>query len=267
MEATTTTADHPETQQVLNDRLEKVLQDFNEFREKMSQSSLSGAMKLEDLIDLYINSGGENSYSMSQTTQDHFTAILEDFNNFENMLQPNQVVSADIQSRNEFSIETQIQDSEIMIKEMAEDISHNTNESFPAASQTLHTNFNLGLDSGSGSSSRVTYIRYGDLNSYEAASGIIGSVFGSGSETVFDSVMRFFRPWGANENAKKRTIRRKRVKRKYRGVIETEEETSLRLERTKIKNREAAAKANANRQVDSFRGKNLIIQQPSVESN
>ncbi|KAK4439488.1 hypothetical protein Salat_0283700 [Sesamum alatum] len=227
MEAITTTAENPEVQQVINDRLEKVLQDFNEFREKMSQSSSSGAMKLEDLVDLYINNGGENSYSTSQTTQDHLAMILEDFNKFENMLPPNQVVSPDIQSRNGFSIQTQIQESEIMIKEMAEGISHNTDESFPASPQTLNTNSNLGLDSGS--SSRVTYIRYGDLNSYEAASSIIGSVFGSGSgsETVIGSVMGLFRTWGVKQNAKKRTIRRKRVEMKYRGVTETEEETAL----------------------------------------
>ncbi|KAI3456603.1 hypothetical protein Pfo_013266 [Paulownia fortunei] len=256
MEPISTSSDNSEVEQVIDDGLEKVVQDFNEFRERMSQSSSSGTMKLEDLVDLYINNSGENSYGTSQTTQGHFTTLLEDFNKFESMLPAHQVESAHMQSRNGFNIDREMQDSEMMIKELVKDTSQNDTGSFPASFQTVNVNSHVGAGS---SSNRVTYIRYGDLNYHGAAGGIIDSVFGDGSETDFSSVMRFFRTpdeggmnfWpqvGLNDNANRKTTRRKRVKRKYRGVIETEEETASRMEKTKIKNREAAAKAHANRQ-------------------
>lgn len=254
MEPININANNSELQEVTDDKLEKVVKDFNEFRERMAQSSSSGDMELEDVIDLYINSGGENSYSTPQTTWGQVTALLEDFNKFESTLLPHQVQSAHVQSTHGFNIDREIQETEMMIQEMTEDTSQNETESFPDSSQT-----NINSHVGVGSSSKVTHIRYGDLNCHETAGGIIGSVFGGSSETVFGSVMRFFRTPGAGgmnywphvgmkENAD-RTTRRRRVKRKYRGVIETEEETADRMERTKIKNREAAAKAHANKQV------------------
>ncbi|PIM98490.1 hypothetical protein CDL12_29030 [Handroanthus impetiginosus] len=191
-------------------------------------------MKFEDLVDLYINNGGQNA---SQTTGDQYIDLLEDFNEFESTLPPDELEGTHRQSRNGFNIDKEIQESEIMIKEMVEDTSQNVDGSFPAYSKTMNIN------------SHVTYIRYGDLNYNGAAGDIIASVFGGGhSENVFGSVMRFLKTPCVNENGKERTRRRKRVKRKYRGVVETEEETARRMEMMKIKNREAAAKAHANRQ-------------------
>ncbi|KAG8385907.1 hypothetical protein BUALT_Bualt03G0093900 [Buddleja alternifolia] len=227
------------SQQFIDDhQLDKVVQDFNEFREKISQSSLSDDMKLEDLIDLYINNSGESPHNTSQPIQDQFTALLEDFNMFESMLPSDQVESS---SNNGFNIDTDIQESEMMIKEMSENTSQSATESFSADSQTVSMN-------------RVTYIRHGERNYCGTGADIFGSVFGGGSEIISDSVMKYFKRGmkfcqqvSRNGNANRSSSTRKRVKRKYRGVIETDEETKLRLERTKIKNREAAAKTHADR--------------------
>ncbi|KAL7088448.1 hypothetical protein ACP275_13G127700 [Erythranthe tilingii] len=174
-----TTADNSEEapQEIIDDGLERVFRDFSEFKERILQSSSSSTMKNEDLIDLYINNG------RPQTT------LLEEVNEFESVLPPQQVGPTDTNTRSGCSlrnnIEIEIQDSETIIREMAE--------------------------------SGVTYIRYGDLNNSEAANALLGSVFGGGNENAFGSAMRFLRRMylcsngGVNGESS-----RQRVKRKYR---------------------------------------------------
>ncbi|GER33824.1 RNA polymerase sigma factor RpoS [Striga asiatica] len=63
-----------EAQQTMDEHLEKIVQDFNEFREKMSGKNSNEPMKLEDLVDLYIDNGCENySHAEPQANHDQFT--------------------------------------------------------------------------------------------------------------------------------------------------------------------------------------------------
>lgn len=214
MENFNTSTDNSEElqQPIIDDGLEKVVQDFNEFRKRIVQSSSSDAVKFEDLVDLYISNGGDNLHSTSPTTQGQ----LEDTHEFDSILTPNQVESTHIHSRYG---DRDIQESEMMIKKMAEDANQNGIAAFHIM------NINSHVEEGSSSNGNmVTYIRSGDLSNADAAGAFLGGVFGDGSEAVFESVMRylrrmnFWRHLSQNDDDDDiRTNGRKQVKRKYRG--------------------------------------------------
>ncbi|CAI9756692.1 unnamed protein product [Fraxinus pennsylvanica] len=247
MEPINTNAENLEFHQGVDDQLENVmLQDFNKFREKMTLSNSDGAIDFEHLVDLYITHGhGSDNSDLSQSTRDQFTALLQDFNMFENtMLPPYQVESTNMHNKNDLNktnIETQ--ESEMMVNEMAGvtslDATGSCPNTFTSMKITSHNDTN-----------GESIIRYSNMTCYRADAG--------GSGILLGPFTRYFRaqhggrmnflPWaGGNAMASTSTSRRKRIKRKYRGVIETEEETACRLEQTKIKNREAAAKAQDNK--------------------
>lgn len=213
MEPTNNSASNLESQEVFdNDHLEKIVRDFHEF-----QGRMPGAIKLEDLIDMYINIGGVN--------------LPEDVNEIESSRLPHQVHSA-LQSTYGFNTGTAIQDSEIMNNEMTEGTSQNDTGNFPDSCPTLNTISYVGAG---GSNSRVKYIRYGDLNCPGVADGIIRGVIGCTAETVFHSVMKHFRTPGAvRKNLQQQkgvtkngdgSTSRNSIKRKHNQIIETEEET------------------------------------------
>ncbi|KAL8461724.1 hypothetical protein ACS0TY_032997 [Phlomoides rotata] len=196
----------------------------------MSQSSSSGTIKLEDLIDLFINDDTENSCSTQHNT-----------------LPPHQLQYEHIDG---FNI-TQIQESEMMVQKMAGNTSQNDGGSFLESSETLYVNSHVGVGVGN----RVTHIRYGDLNCHETAYGIIDSVFGGSAATGLNSVIRCLRTELGVKGNGDRTNSRTNVKRKYRGVIENEEETAQGqgMEITKTKKRETSTTSHANREVNSLK--------------
>lgn len=213
MEPTNNSASNLESQEVFdNDHLEKIARDFHEF-----QGRMPGAIKLEDLIDMYINIGGVN--------------LPEDINEIESSSLPHQVHSA-LQSTHGFNTGKAIQDRAIMIHETTEDTSQNDTGNFPGSCPTMNTISHVGAG---GSNSRVKYIRYGDLNCPGVADGIISGVFGCSAETVFHSVMKRLRTPGADgKNLQQQTGEKKNgdgstsrnsIKRKHNQIIETEEET------------------------------------------
>ncbi|KAL3627231.1 hypothetical protein CASFOL_028594 [Castilleja foliolosa] len=181
--------------QVIDDNLDKIVQDFTEFRDKISQTTSSNDMKLEDIIDLYINNSCENPYDESLTDQSQFTDLLL------SAPPPHQVTSPQKQ--------------------------HNETNGYNMDSETQETQ-NVNVNDGN-----VTYIRYGDLNYDGAAGDFIGRVFGCD--------MNF---WWRGLCA---TTGGKKVKRKYRGDIESEEETARREDRTRLNNKESANKTLAYR--------------------
>lgn len=236
-----------EFQETFDDHLEMIVQDFNEFRERMAESSSDGTIKLEELIDLFIDNGKENSCSIEHNTQN----LLEDFNKSKNTLPPHQLQSAHIDS---FNINTQIQESEMMVQQMTQNTSQNDGGSFLDTSETLNVNSLMGAGN------MVTHIRYGDLHCHEAAYGIIGSVFGGSAATSLDSVIRCLRTELGVKGNCERTNSRTKVKRKYRDIVETEEE----MLKTK---RETPTTAHANREVNSLELNNdLIINKKSSKS-
>lgn len=213
-----------EFQEVLDDHLEMIVQDFNEFRERMAQSNSNGAIKLEDLIDLFIDKGRENSCGTEHNT-----------------LPPHQLQSEHMDS---FNSDTQIQESELMVQKMTENTSQNDGGSFLESSKTLNVYSHMGVGN------RVTHIRYGDLNCHEAAYDIIDGIFGGSAATGLDSVMRRLRTELGVKGNGDRTNGRTKVKRKYRGVTETEEETAQGqgMEITKTKKRETSTTAHESRE-------------------
>ncbi|KAH6833560.1 hypothetical protein C2S53_005364 [Perilla frutescens var. hirtella] len=229
-----------ESHEVFDDHLEKIVQEFNEFQGRMSEKCCNGSMRLEDLIDMYINSGGVIVNSPVDLTESE---------------------SDQVQSAHGFSINREIQESDIMIDEIMvrEDTSQNDTGNFPDSSATVKTHSRVGAG---GNNLKVTHIRYGDLNCPGVADSVIGSVSGCSAETVFRSVMKSFRtPAGAGgknlwqqvgvKESGGGTTSREIIKRKYKQITETEEETASRMEITTIKNRESSAKACAKKQLSS----------------
>ncbi|KAL2495514.1 Uncharacterized protein Fot_39271 [Forsythia ovata] len=249
MEPINTTAENLEFQQEVDDQLENVMQDFIEFREKMTLLNSNGAINFEDLVDLFITHGhGSDNSDLSESTRGQFTALLQDFNKFENtMLPPYQVESNNMHNKNDLNktnIETQ--ESEMMVKEMAGvtslDVAGSCPLTFPSVNITSHNDSN-----------GVNIIGYSNMTCYGVdfgGGGILHGPFTKYFRAQGGGRMNFLPRAGGTSMASTSTPRRKRIKRKYRGVIETEEETACRLEQTKIKNREAAAKAQANKKAN-----------------
>ncbi|KAL1537204.1 hypothetical protein AAHA92_29743 [Salvia divinorum] len=201
MEHANNKANNLANQEVLNDYLEKVVRDFDEFQRRLG-ASRTGAMTLEDLIDLYIT-GGANS--------------PVDLNEPGSMVPPHQD-----QSAHGFNFDTEVYLTDILPDETTVDLNQNGAGSFSDACPNVNTNSHEGAG---GSDIRVTHIRYGDLKCHEVADQIIGS---SSAETVFHSVMKSFRTSRAGrknlrrqENIEKngnRTTSRKYIKRKYKEI-------------------------------------------------
>lgn len=183
--------------EVLNDYLEKVVRDFDEFRRRLG-ATRTGAMTLEELIDIYIT-GGVNSPG--------------DFNESGSMVPPHQDQSA----AHGLNFDTEVYSTDTV------DLKQNDTGSFPDAYPIANTNPREGAG---GSDSKVTRIKYGDLKCHGVADQIIGS---SSAETVFHSVMKSFRSPRAgrknlwkHEQVKKNgngTTSRKYIKRKYKEII------------------------------------------------
>ncbi|XP_047955510.1 uncharacterized protein LOC125201437 [Salvia hispanica] len=186
--------------EVLNDYLEKVVRDFNEFRRRLG-ANRTGAMTLEELIDIFIT-GGVNSPG--------------DFNESGSMVPPHQDQSA----AHGLNFNTEVYLTDILPDEITVDLNQNDTGSLDYP--TVNTNPGEGAG---GSDSRVTRIRYGDLKCHGVADQIIGS---SSAETVFHSVMKSFRTPRAGrknlwkqEHVKKNgngTTSRKYIKKKYKEI-------------------------------------------------
>lgn len=209
--------------EVLDDNLEKIVQDFNEFQ-RMSGAS---TMTLKDLIDIYITSGGVNS--------------PVDSNEPKSTVPPHQEQSADGFNFDDILL------TDIMADGTTDDMSQNDTGSFPDTSAYVNT-----------SDSRVTHLRYGDLK----CQGVAERIMGSGSaETVFHTFMSSLKIPGAGKKNLRRqvhvkkdsngTTRRKYSKRKYKQIIETKEDAAHQMEITTLKNKGAVAEARAKRQVSS----------------
>ncbi|KAG6392426.1 hypothetical protein SASPL_146645 [Salvia splendens] len=189
--------------EVLNDCLEKVVRDFNEFQRKLG-ASRTGAMTLEELIDIYITSG---------------VSSPGDLNESGSTVPPHQDQSA----AHGLNFDTEVYLTDILPDKITVGLNQNDTGSFPDAYPTVNTNPCEGAGS---SDSRVTHIRYGDLKCHGVADQIIGS---SSAETVFHSVMKSFRTPSAGrknlwkqEHAKKNgngTNSRKYIKRRYKEII------------------------------------------------
>ncbi|KAL3850971.1 hypothetical protein ACJIZ3_012853 [Penstemon smallii] len=215
MEPITTNADN---RQEIDDLIGKLEQGSDDLWEKLAQLTSSGIINVEELLDLYNSYCGDNSYSTSGSTQEQTTAGLQDFNNYE---------STNIENINGLNTNTEIQENEMMFEEMAEDAS----EEYAA----VNTNSHAGMGS-TNNSKEVIYIKYGDLHCSGAGGSELGRILGG-------PFMNFPQKVRVNKEVSNSKTMRNRIKRKYGGVVETAEETARRLEITKIKNREAATKA------------------------
>lgn len=202
MEPTDNNASTSISLEPLEDHLEKIVQDFEEFKQTALANIGSDAITLEELIDMYIFSGG--------------MSLPADSNEAESLLPPDQEQSAYLQSTDDFNFDAEF----LFADEMAEDASQN-----------------------------VMRIRYGDLKYQGAADSIIGSC---SAESVFHSFMKSFtaprkgrRSSHKKVNVKKNgdgATRRKYIKKRYKQIIEANEDIIAHHMGIKNLNRQVSSK-------------------------
>lgn len=230
--------------------LDKLLQDLNEFQGTVPMQSSHGIISsFGDFVDSFLSGNGSSQLSL----QYHLTQVLHDFEEYETKMLPPCQRQHSTPTNNLLhysqpppSIATELQDTKVMIEEMTQgtqDLIVNMDDFHDSTSRLLNmktpdhillsstthpgrTTATLGLDA---SLSNLHTVSFQGTQSFSMTSFGVTSI-------------RFFH---CKDN---RNIWRRR-RRKYKGVMETEEQTASRLERTKIKNREAAAKAHQKKQV------------------
>lgn len=221
--------------------LDKLLQDLNQFQGTVSIQSSHGIISsFGDFVDSFLSGNGNSELPL----QCHLTQILHDFEEYETrMLTPSQRQSTptnNLHYSQALSIATEIQDTQVMIEEMTGgtqdlimdmDNLHDSTSglnvlSSSSSSNPGRTSATLGVDA---------FLSNLDTVSFQGTESFSMTTFGVTS-------IRYF-------HCKDNRNIWKRRRRKYKGVMETEEQTARRLESTKIKNREAAAKAHQKKQV------------------
>ncbi|KAK3007960.1 hypothetical protein RJ639_013373 [Escallonia herrerae] len=194
-----------------------------------------------------------------RSTEDNVTRILQDFEEFENTtLPPIEIPSTQVQNVVDWDFAGIFQTSDTMTGAREQDIGD--------CGETLNVSYG---DGGSGDARHVNVTTHGSVDG--------GSGVGCMDQVCVSSFMKYeysvslgmyvWRHVGGNEMAKR--PRRVRKKRKYRGVRETPDQSTIRMERHKILNRDAAARAYEKRQayeaqlqqqIDELRKQNEFLQ-------
>ncbi|KAL3519247.1 hypothetical protein ACH5RR_017396 [Cinchona calisaya] len=208
--------------------------------------------------------------------------ILDDFDEFEaKMLPPardknnNNVATANHSvtnsTRTTYDLAREIEESRVMIEEMADDdhdhqgsssstfVLGNSNDS------TENLNIDIAFDDDDVCFSDISGGSGIDPFFDQAYSyGLEGDFFqGLPSMTFYGgpspSVRYFICSQNSNGGGSGKVSDTHRKKRRYKGVVETEEEIARRVERTKIKNREAAARAHQRKQAHEAHLQTLLL--------
>ncbi|KAI5671286.1 hypothetical protein M9H77_11650 [Catharanthus roseus] len=237
-------SDNLTPQNFTDNQLDKLPQRLNEFQIQI-QSHSSITCTVMDFLDSFLTPCVNNNWNISNSLQTNLTTLLHDFEEYEtkmlhpcarNFPAPTHDLSSNAQQS--YTYTTEILDTQVMIEETY----HDSTTAGLGLNMTFdhlitHSN-NLGGTSGLGGMNSSA--------SFHGSGFFSSNSFGASSSSSSSSV-RYFHCKENSSWSEKDSIRRRR-KRKYKGIVETEEETALRLERTKIRNREAAAKAHHKKQ-------------------
>lgn len=234
--------------------LDKLLQDLNEFQGTVPMQSSHGIISsFGDFVDSFLSGNANSQLSL----QYHLTQLLHDFEEYETKMLPSPCQRHLLHYSQPLpSIATQLQDTQVMIQEMMtqgtqdlivdmDDFQDSTTSGLLNMTTPDHILLTSATHPGRGrtrTSASATLGVDAFLSNLDAVS-FQGTQSFSMTSSFGVTSIRYFH---CKDN---RNICSSRRRRKYKGVIETEEQTARRLEITKIKNREAAAKAHQKKQV------------------
>ncbi|KAG5625392.1 hypothetical protein H5410_010610 [Solanum commersonii] len=237
---------------IMDDQLDKLYQAFNNYKKKKSIDDVDP----KDFMDNYF---AQNNYDyLHYDAQSSIMQISRDFEVFESRELPSTTKTSIDFNNNMDQLEENVDEFEKMIEEMNSSNVHPSNNPFGCYSNVYEGDGMENYDTTQSSTSNDFERR--KLTPATKTSNIdqLGEDVGESPERMIEEmVSQYTSISNANHDSSSPVIRyffcgqtkannhrRKRQKRKYRGVVMSEEQRLLKMAKQKIKNREVAARTH-----------------------